>query len=106
MSVRRRATRLARTLTLAGSAAAVIAAPGPALAASGGNASLQYCRSIAAEYPFNITGPCTSYFQSHDFAGAAASNALFCREDYVPAGDFANVGDCVNFFNQAMGVSG
>lgn len=104
MSIRRRAAGVALALTLAGSATAVIAAAVPASADTGGNAGLQYCRSIAAIYPFNITGPCTSYFQSHDFAGVAASNALFCREEYVPAGEFATVGECVSFFNQAMDV--
>ena len=59
--------------------------------------------SIAAEYPFNITGPCTSYFQSHNFAGTAVSNALFCREEYVQAGQFATVGECVNYFDQLLG---
>ena len=80
MPIHRRAAGLAVALTLAGSAAAVIATSVPARADAGGNPGLQYCRSIAALYPFNITGPCTSYFQSHDFAGVAASNALFCRE--------------------------
>jgi hypothetical protein len=103
VSIHRRAARLALALTLAGSATAVIATAVPASADSGGNAGLQYCRSIAAAYPFNITGPCTSYFQSHDFAGVAASNALFCREEYVPAGVFATVGECVTSFNQALG---
>lgn len=103
MSIRRRAAGVALALTLAGSAAAVITAAVPASADTGGNAGLQYCRSLAAGYPFNITGPCTSYFQSHDFAGVAASNALFCREEYVPAGQFASVGQCIQYFNQALG---
>jgi hypothetical protein len=103
MSIHRRAAGLALALTLAGSAAAVIATSVPASADAGGNPGLQYCMSIAADYPFSITGPCTSYFQSHDFAGVAASNALFCREEYVPAGQFATVGECVTYFNQALG---
>jgi hypothetical protein len=104
MSIHRRAAGLASALILGGSAAAVIATSVPASADAGGNPGLQYCQSIAADYPFNITGPCTSYFQSHDFAGVAATNALFCREEYVPAGEFATVGECVTYFNQAMGV--
>ena len=101
MSVRRRAAGLAFSLTLAGSAVAVAAVP--ANAASGGNPSLQYCRSIAQFYPGNITGPCTSYFQSHDFAGIAASNAFFCRTEFVPAGEFATVGECVSALGHVTG---
>ena len=104
MSISRRTAGLALAVTLAGTAAGVISTSVPANAAAGGNPSLQYCRALAAGFPFNITGPCTSYYQSHNFAGVAASNALFCREEYVPAGQFANVGECIQFFNQLMGV--
>src|SRR5579863_8716163 len=105
MSIHRRAAGIALALTLAGSAAGVIAAAIPASADAGGNPGLQYCRSIAYMYPgINITGPCTSYFQSHDFAGVAATNALFCRTEYVPLGLFATVGECVTTLDQEMGA--
>lgn len=104
MSVRRRAAGIALALTLAGSAAAaVVAAAGPASADTGGNPSLQYCRSIAQFYPENITGPCTSYLQSHDFAGAAATNEYICKTELVPIGEFATVGECVSALNGATG---
>lgn len=90
-------------MALAGSAAGVVAAAVPASADAGGNPSLQYCRSIAQFYPGNITGPCTSYFQSHDFAGIAASNEFFCKTEFVPMGEFATVGSCVSVLNRATG---
>lgn len=103
MSIHRRAGGIALALTLAGSAAGVIATAVPASAAAGGNPSLQYCRSIADQYPgINITGPCTSYFQSNNFAGVAATNALFCRTEYVPLGLFATVGECVSTLDGEM----
>ncbi len=103
MPIRRRTAGAALALALAGSAAGVIAAAVPASADTGGNASLQYCRSIAQFYPANITGPCTSYFQSHDFAGVAATNELFCRIEFVPMGEFATVGECVSAMNAVTG---
>jgi hypothetical protein len=104
VSILRRTSGGVLALTLAGSAAAVIASAVPASADAGGNPSLQYCRSIAAFYPgINITGPCTSYFQSHDFAGVAATNALFCRTVFVPIGEFVTVGECVTTLDQQLG---
>jgi hypothetical protein len=103
MSVRRRAAGLALALTLAGSAAAVVAAAVPASADTGGNPSLQYCRSIAQFYPGNITGPCTGYLQSHNFAGAAATNEYICKTEFVPIGEFATVGECVSALNGVTG---
>src|SRR5258708_3099391 len=96
MSIRRRTAGATLALALAGSVAGVIPLAVPGGAGAGGNRSLEYCRSIAGFYPgINITGPCTSYFQSQDFAGVAASNALFCRTEFVPLGLFATVGECV-----------
>ena len=103
MSIRRRTAAAALAMALAGSAAGVVAAAVPARADAGGNPSLQYCRSIAQFYPRNITGPCTSYFQSHDFAGIAASNELFCKIEFVPIGEFATVGECVSALNKVTG---
>jgi hypothetical protein len=97
MSIHRCAAGLAVIVTLAGSATAVAAAP--ANADAGGNASLQYCRSFDQFYPGHIDGPCTSQFQSHDFAGIAALNAYFCKTSFVPAGQFATVGECVAYYS-------
>ena len=103
MPIRRRTAGAVLALALAGSAAGVISAAVPASADTGGNASVQYCRSIAQFYPLNVIGPCTSYFQSHDFAGVAASNALFCKIEFIPAGEFATVGECVSAMNHVTG---
>ena len=64
-------------------------------AEAGGNADLQFCRSISESYPGNIIGPCTSYFRSHN-NNAAATTAYFCRTVFVPEGYFASVGNCVS----------
>lgn len=90
-------------VALAGSAIGVIGTAAPASAAAGGNGALQFCRAIAQYYPGNITGPCVSSFRSHDLAGAAAANEYFCKTDFVPAGEFATVGDCVSTLNQLTG---
>lgn len=80
---------------LAGGGIALTTAASPANAAAGGNQSLQFCRSIARFYDGNITGPCTSYFQSHD-RNARATTVFFCRTEFVPAGAFATIGKCVS----------
>jgi len=103
MFVRRRFAGLALALTLAGSVTAVVAAAVPASADAGGNPSLQYCRSTAQFYPGNITGPCTSYLQSHDFAGAAATNEYICKTELVPIGEFATLGECVSALDGVTG---
>ena len=105
MSIRRRTAAAALALTLAGSgaAAAITATAAPALADSGGNSSVQYCRSIASLFPGNIFGACVSYYQSHD-RSAAATDVYFCKTEFVPDGDFANLGDCVSFLNNFKGT--
>jgi hypothetical protein len=94
MSIRRSAAGLALIVTFAGSATAVAAAP--AHADAGGSA---YCRTFVQFYPWHFIGPCTSYFQSHDLAGVAANTEYFCKINFIPVGEFATVGECVNAFN-------
>jgi hypothetical protein len=65
-----------------------------ASAASGGNEALQFCRSISRFYEGNITGPCVSYFRSHD-NNARATTVYFCKTFFVPEGSFATVGKCI-----------
>jgi hypothetical protein len=103
MLIRRRTAGAALALALAGSAAGVTAAAVPASADAGGNASVQYCRSIAALFPGDIFGPCVSYYQSHD-RNAAATDVYFCKTDFVPLGYFANLGSCVSFLGQFKGT--
>ncbi len=88
-------SRTSIALALAGAGIALPAAASPANATAGGNESLQFCRSIAHHYDGNITGPCTSFFQSHDF-NARAATAFFCRTIIVPRGRFDTVGKCVS----------
>lgn len=99
MSIRRRTAAAAFALAL-GSAGAIAAAV-PASADAGGNAALQYCRSIAPYYQGNITGPCVSSFQS--MGNAAAANVYFCKTEFVPEGEFATVGECVSTLNALTG---
>ena len=104
MPVRRRTASAAIALALAGSAAAVtVAAAVPASADAGGNSSVQYCRSIESLFPGNIYGACVSYYQSHD-RSAAATDVYFCKTEFVPAGDFSNLGSCVSFLNNFKGT--
>ena len=104
MLVRRRTASAAIALALAGSAAAVtVAAAVPASADTGGNSSVQYCRSIETLFPGNIYGACVSYYQSHD-RSAAATDVYFCKTEFVPAGDFSNLGSCVSFLNNFKGT--
>ena len=105
MSIGRRTAGAALALTLAGSGAgvAVAATAAPALADSGGNSSVQYCRSIESLFPGNIFGACVSYYQSHD-RSAAATDVYFCKTEFVPDGMFVNLGDCVSFLNQFKGT--
>jgi hypothetical protein len=71
--------------------------PTAASADQGGNAALQYCRSIAQYYPGNITGPCVRFYQSS--GNAAATSAYLCKMLFVPLGEFATVGECVSTLN-------
>ena len=106
MHIRRRTLGAAAavTLALAGSAAMITAAAVPASADTGhGSDTVQYCRSIESLFPGNIFGPCVSYYNSHD-RSAAATDVYFCKTDFVPAGDFANLGSCVSFLNQFKGT--
>jgi hypothetical protein len=104
MPVRRRTASAAIALALAGSAAAVtVAAAGPASADTGGNSSVAYCRSIESLFPGDIYGACVSYYQSHD-RSAAATDVYFCKTEFVPAGDFSDLGSCVSFLNQFKGT--
>ncbi len=80
---------------------AVSAAASPASAAPGGNESLRFCRSIAPFYDGNIIGPCTSYFQSHDF-NARATTVYFCRTEIVPSGGFPTLGKCVSTIGSSL----
>lgn len=94
----------ALTLALAGSAAMVTAMAAPASAdAGGGNDTVQYCQSIESLFPGNIFGACVSYYDSHD-RSAAATDVYFCKTDFVPNGDFKNLGSCVSFLNQFKGT--
>jgi len=101
MSIRRRTAGAALALALAGSAAGVITTAVPASADAGGNAALQFCRSIAQYFPGNITGPCVSSFQS--MGNASATTAYICKTQFVPAGEFATVGECVRTINALTG---
>jgi hypothetical protein len=107
MVVRRRTASAVAALALTGSAAAVtvsaVATAGPASADAGGNSSVQYCRSVASLFPGLSQGACVSYYQSHD-RSAAATDVYFCKTEFVPAGDFANLGSCVSFLNQFKGT--
>lgn len=105
MSIRRRTAGAAVALALAGSAAAAtaVATAAPASADAGGNPSVQYCQSIASLFPGNIFGACVSYYQSHD-RSAAATDVYFCKTEFVPDGNFANLGSCVSFLNQFKGT--
>ncbi len=97
MSIRRRTAGAAFALALAGSTASIIAAAVPASADPGGNPSLQYCRSIADQFPNqNIIGPCTSAFQSNPNAAKGAIVEFACKTQLVPGGQFATVGECVS----------
>jgi hypothetical protein len=58
---------------------------------------------ISSFYEGNIIGPCTSYFQSHDF-NAAATTAYFCRTYIVPSGEFATQGECVSTITKEGGL--
>ncbi len=87
-------SRTSIALALAGAGIALPAAASPANATAGGNQSLQFCRSIAHFYDGNITGPCTSFFRSHDF-NARATTVFFCRTEFVPSGEFRTLGQCV-----------
>ena len=91
MSIRRRSAAAVLAVTLAGSAAAVTAAAASALADSGGNPSVGYCRSIASLFPGDIYGACVSYYQSHN-RSAAATDVYFCKNEFVPDGYFDNLG--------------
>lgn len=106
MSIRRRTAGAACAVALAGSAglitAAATAAPASAATASG-NDTVQYCRSIGSLFPGDIFGACVSYYQSHD-RSAAATDVYFCKTDFVPNGDFADLGACVSFLNQFKGT--
>ena len=88
-------SRTSIALVLAGAGIALPAAASPASAAAGGNEALQFCRSISQFFDGNITGPCTSFFRSHDF-NARATTVFFCRTEFVPSGEFATVGKCVS----------
>ncbi len=104
MLVRTRTAGAVIALALAGSTAAVtVAAAGPASADAGGNSSVQYCRSIESLFPGLSQGACVSYYQSHD-RSAAATDVYFCKTQFVPAGDFSNLGSCVSFLNQFKGT--
>jgi hypothetical protein len=105
MLIGRRTAGAALALALAGSAAGITAAAAPASAddGGGGNASVQYCRSIAGLFPGDIFGPCVSYYESHD-RSAAATDVYFCTTSFVPAGNFANIGECVSFLNNFKGT--
>jgi hypothetical protein len=94
-------SRTSLAVVLAGAGVALIAAATPATAAAGGNESLQFCRSIAQFYDGNITGPCTSYFQSHDY-NARATTVFFCRTQFVPAGAFPTLGKCVSTIGSTL----
>ena len=87
-------SRTSIALALAGAGIALPAAASPANATAGGNESLQFCRSIAHLYDGNITGPCTSFFQSHD-SRARATTVFFCRTEFVPSGKFDTLGQCL-----------
>lgn len=102
MSIRRRGAAAVLAVTLAGSAAAITATAAPALADSGGNPSVGYCRSIASLFPGDIYGACVSYYQSHD-RSAAATDVYFCKTEFVPDGYFDNLGQCVSFLNNFKG---
>jgi hypothetical protein len=105
MLIGRRIAGATLALALAGSVAGITAAAAPASAAAGGggNDSVQYCRSISGLFPGDIFGPCVSYYQSHD-RSAAATDVYFCTTTFVPAGNFANIGECVSFLNQFKGT--
>ncbi len=92
------ASRAVIALAFAGMSLAV---PGTASAAPGGNEDLQFCRSIAQFYEGNIIGPCTSYFRSHDF-NARATTVFFCRTEFVPAGEFRTLGQCVRTIGSTL----
>ncbi len=87
-------SRTSIALALAGAGIALPAAASPANATAGGNESLQWCRMISRSFDGNITGPCTSYFQSHGFRARAAT-VYFCRTEFVPSGEFGTLGQCV-----------
>jgi hypothetical protein len=96
--------RMSRTGISLGVATAAMTLPVmaiPAHADPGGNPSLQFCRSIAKYYEGNIVGPCTSYFQSHNYS-AEATAAYFCRQVFVPAGEFATEGECVSTIGKSL----
>ena len=99
MSIRRRTAAAALALAL-GSAGAITAAVS-ASADTGGNAALQYCRSVAQFFPGNITGPCVSSFLSQ--GSVAAANEYYCKTFFIPAGEFATVGECVSALEAVTG---
>ena len=95
MSARRRLACTTFVIALAATPLAAVTA-GPANAAPGGNDALQFCRSIQQFFPEgNITGPCVSFFRSHN-NNARATVVFFCKTFIVPAGEFATVGRCVS----------
>ncbi len=96
-----RTLRKSITLGIATAAMTLPVIAGPANAATGGNQGLQFCRSIAQYYEGNIIGPCTSYFQSHNYR-AEATAVYFCRHFFVPHGDFATEGKCVSTIGKSL----
>lgn len=101
MKLSRVAPRTSIAMFLASAGIVLSTAASPASAAPGGNESLRFCRSIAQFYDGNITGPCTSYFQSHDF-NARATTVFFCRTLFVPSGGFATMGKCVSTIGSSL----
>lgn len=93
MAISRRTKNVGLSLGLAAATFAPLSAL-PAQADAGGNQALAFCRSIAGFYDGNITGPCVSYFVSHNFS-ARATTQFFCRTVFVPAGEFATLSKCL-----------
>ena len=100
MSIRRRAAGAALALAVGSAGAILIAVPASAAPPSG-NAAHE-CQAFREEFglPPNFVGACVSLVRSR-----TTSSAVFvfrCRNEFVPEGFFATVGECVSELNRGL----